>query len=139
MGQEKSCGAIVFRKQKDDIKYLLLHYEAKHWDFPKGKQEKGETEQATVTREVKEETGIEDIKFAEGFKETISYFYRQNEEVIHKEVVFFLAETKTEEVKISFEHVGYAWMSYENAYKRLTFNNSKEVLKKTDEFLKKNS
>mgnify|MGYP001558659004 CR=1 FL=1 len=138
MGQEKSCGAVVFRRSKEGIKSLILHYEAKHWDFPNGKLEWNETEEEAAKREIKEETGIDDMQFSEGFKQTISYFYRKNDEVIHKEVVVFLAETKTEEVKLSFEHIGYVWMGYENAYKKLTFNNSKELLKKADGFLGKN-
>ena len=92
MPKEKSCGAVVFVRQKDGIKYLLLHYGAGHWDFPKGKQEKNETEEQAAAREIKEETGIEDIEFAEGFKETVKYFYKKDEETIFKEVVFFLAQ-----------------------------------------------
>lgn len=137
MPKEKSCGAIVFQKQKDNVKYLLLHYEAGHWDFPKGKQEKNETEEKTVHREIKEETGIEDIEFIDGFKETIKYFYKKGEETIYKEVVFFLAKSATEQVKLSFEHIGYAWLSYDNAFKKLTFNNSKELLRKANQFLYK--
>ena len=136
MAQEKSCGAVVLRRSKEGIKYLILHYEAKHWDFPKGKLEPNETEEEAAKREIKEETGIDDVQFAEGFKQKISYFYRKNDEIIHKEVVVFLAETKNEAIKLSFEHVGYVWMGYENAYNKLTFNNSKEVLKKADEFVK---
>ena len=62
---EKSCGAVVFKKQKDGIRYLLLHYDAGHWDFPKGNQEKNEKEEQTAAREIKEETGIEDIEFVD--------------------------------------------------------------------------
>ena len=137
MPKEKSCGAIVFKKQKDGIKYLLLHYEAGHWDFPKGNQEKKETEEQAAAREVKEETGIEDIGFVKGFRETIKYFYKKGKETIYKEVVFFLAESATENVKISLEHIGYIWISYEDAYKKLTFNNSKELLRKANQFLYK--
>ena len=138
MPKEKSCGAIIFKKQKNgSIKYLLLHYEAGHWDFPKGNQEKGETEEQAAAREIKEETGIEDIEFIDGFRETIKYFYKKGEETVYKEVVFFIAQTRAEEVKISFEHIGYAWMNYEHAYKRLTYGNAKELLEKANEFLKK--
>ena len=35
MISEKSAGAILFVKEKEP-RYLLLHYEAGHWDFPKG-------------------------------------------------------------------------------------------------------
>ena len=138
MPQEKSCGAVIFKKQKDaSAKYLLLHYGAGHWDFPKGKQEKSEKEEQTALREIKEETGIEDIEFAEGFHETIKYFYKNGEETIYKEVIFFLADSRTETVAISSEHIGYAWLSYEHAYKKLTFNNSKELLRKANQFLYK--
>ena len=138
MAKEKSCGTIVLKRQKDgSVKYLLLHYSAGHWDFPKGHQEKNEKEEQTALRELKEETGIEDIEIVEGFKETIKYFYRKAEEVIYKEVVFFLVQSATEHVDISSEHTGYAWTSYEHAQKRLTFNTAKDLLRKANQFLYK--
>ena len=137
MPKEKSCGAVVYKRQKDGIKYLLLHYESGHWDFPKGNQEKNEKDEQTAAREIREETGIEDIEFADGFQETIKYFYKKSEETIYKEVIFFLAQSATEHVELSNEHIGYAWLSYEHTLKKLTFNNAKELLKKADDFLKK--
>jgi bis(5'-nucleosidyl)-tetraphosphatase len=35
MLNEKSCGAVVYA-QNSGVKYLLLQYEAGHWDFVKG-------------------------------------------------------------------------------------------------------
>ena len=138
MPQEKSCGAVVFKKQKDgSAKYLILHYGAGHWDFPKGKQEKNEKEEQTVLREIKEETGLEDVELIDGFKEAVKYFYKKEEETIFKEVIFFMAESRTDEVILSFEHIGYAWLSYEHAFKKLTFNNAKELLRKANQFLYK--
>ena len=134
MGKEKSCGAVVFRRHKP-VQYLLLHYGAGHWDLPKGKQEKNEKEEQTALREIREETGIEDIGLIEGFRENVNYFFKRNEDTIFKEVMFFLAEAITEEVTISNEHIGYAWLGYENAYKKLTFNNAKELLRKANQFL----
>ncbi|PIW92064.1 MAG: diadenosine tetraphosphate hydrolase [Candidatus Nealsonbacteria bacterium CG_4_9_14_0_2_um_filter_37_38] len=136
---EKSAGAVIFRKEKDTIEYLLLHYQAKHWDFPKGNIEKGEKLEDTVRREVKEETGIENIKFALGFKEAIKYFYKLKGRNIFKIVTFFLAETKTKEVKISWEHTGFEWLPYEEALEQLTFKNAKEILKKANEFISRES
>ena len=135
MPTEKSCGAVIFKRSKDGIKYLLLHYEAGHWDFPKGNQEKNETEKQAALREIKEETGIEDVEFVNGFREVIKYFYKKDKETIFKEVVFFLAQSAKEHVKLSFEHIGYAWMSYEHAYKKLTYNNSKDLLRKANQSL----
>ena len=138
MASEKSCGAIVFKRQKDNsAKYLLLHYGAGHWDFPKGKQEKNEKEEQTALREIKEETGLEDTDLLDSFKESVKYFYKKDEETIFKEVIYFLAETHADEIILSSEHIGYAWLGYDHAFKKLTFNNAKELLNKANQFLYK--
>jgi len=133
---EKSCGAVVF-KRNGEIQYLLLRYGAGHWDYVKGQVEPQESERETVVRELGEETGITDARFVEDFREEISYFYRREGRTVFKEVVFFLIETSQSEVKLSFEHVGYVWLSYEKAMEKLTFANAKKVLARAHEFLGK--
>ena len=135
--REKSCGAVIFVKKEDQTKYLLLNYAARHWDFVKGNVEQNETEKETTLRELKEETGINNAVFVDGFKETIAYFYRRQGLTVHKEVVFFIMESHTEEVTLSFEHVGYVWMDYQHAMEKLNFRNAKDVLQKAHDFLKK--
>jgi len=135
MPDEKSCGAVVFRKVGRQRLYLLLHYEEGHWDFPKGHVEPGEGEADTARRETMEETGISDIEFVFGFREPIEYFYKREGKTMHKSVFFFLTETKTTEVKLSSEHVGYEWLPYGKALERLTFKNAKEVLAKAEKFI----
>ena len=137
MKKESSAGAVIFRKNKE-TKYLLLHYEAGHWDFPKGNIEEGETDKDTIKREVKEETSIEDIKIIKNFKEKLHYFYKLKGELISKEVIFYLAGTKTAKIKLSFEHIGYKWLPFKEAVEKLSFKNAKDILKKADIFLKKN-
>ena len=141
MPVEKSAGAVIFRREKDKIKYLLLHYPSAtrrpndYWDLPKGHIEGKEKIEETARREVEEETGLKDIKFVKGFKEWIKYFFKFKVKTIFKIVTFLLAETKTSEVKISGEHIGYKWLSYEEALEQLTFKNAKEILKKANDFL----
>ena len=135
MFREKSCGAVVVLTNTEP-KYLLLQYDAGHWDFVKGNVELNESEKDTVIRELQEETGIVDARFLDGFREKIEYFYRRQGTTIHKEVIFFLIETHTETVTLSFEHVGYAWLNYQHAMERLTFKNAKDVLQKAHELLK---
>jgi len=138
---EKSAGAIIFRKENDKIYYLLLHYPSgakaprQYWDLPKGHIEKGEDETETARREVEEETGLKDIEFIEGFKEWMKYFFKWKGKNILKFVTFYLAETKIKNVKVSFEHLGYKWLTYQEALEKLTFKNAKEILKKANEFL----
>lgn len=137
MLREKSCGAVVFLRKEAKILYLFLNYEAGHWDFVKGNVEPNESEKDTVIRELREETGITDAHFIEGFREPIAYFYRRQGLTVHKEVVFFLIETHTEKVELSFEHIGYTWLDYQHAMEKLTFKNAKDVLQKAHDFLRK--
>jgi len=140
---EKSAGAIIFRKENNKVFYLLLHYPSSakapkdYWDLPKGHIERGEKEIDAVRREVEEETGLKDIKFVEGFKEWIKYFFKFKEKNILKFVTFYLAQTQTKEVKISWEHIGFKWLPCQEAIAQLTFKNAKEILKKAKDYLKK--
>ena len=134
MLHEKSCGAVVFFTNAQ-VKYLLLQYEAGHWDFVKGNVEPNESETETVLRELKEETGIVATRTIEGFRERIQYFYRRQGGTIQKEVVFYLIQADTEKVELSFEHVGFEWLDYQHALERLTFKNAKDVLQKAHAFL----
>jgi len=142
MAPEKSCGVVVFRTEnpkpgteKPERLYLLLHYEEGHWDFPKGHVEEGEDEAETARRETLEEAGLSDLEFVSGFRERMEYSYEREGKTVHKEVFFFLAETKTRDVKLSYEHIGYEWLPFGGAVGKLTFKNAKEMLRKADRFL----
>jgi len=135
MIEETSAGIILYRKENSEKLFLLLHYPSGHWDFVKGKMEKGETIQQTAIRETKEETGITDITFVENFEEWIGYNFKHKGELIQKKVVFFLAETKTKNIKISHEHRGYTWMDYNASMEKTTFDNAKTVLTKAQRLL----
>jgi bis(5'-nucleosidyl)-tetraphosphatase len=135
MPAEHSSGAIVFRKTPNTVWYLLLHYEEGHWGSSKGHIENNETLEETARREIREETGLTDIHFFEGFQEQNQYFYWKQGKRIFKTVTFLLAQTQTEEITLSFEHIGYAWLRYEDALERITFADEKRVLQKAHQFL----
>lgn len=137
MIEETSAGIVLFRKEDSKNLFLLLHYPSGHWDFVKGKMEKGESTRETAIRETKEETGITDIKFVDGFEEWIEYNFQYQKELVHKKVVFFLAETTTKQVNISHEHLDYTWMDYNTAMEKTTFDNAKTVLTKAQMLLSK--
>ena len=137
MIEETSAGIVLFRKENEKNMFLLLHYPSGHWDFVKGKMEKGETTHQTATRETEEETGITDVTYLENFEEWIEYNFQYQGELVQKKVVFFLAETKTEEIKISHEHSGFIWTDYNSAMEKTTFDNAKTVLTKAQALLSK--
>jgi 8-oxo-dGTP pyrophosphatase MutT (NUDIX family) len=136
MYDEVSAGAVLHIIDENfEIKYLILNYSYGHWDFPKGNIELGETETETIKREVMEETGIEDIKLIEGFRQQISYKYRKKSKLVNKSVIYYLAETNSNKVMLSFEHINFAWLNFNDALEKLSFDNSKRVLKNATEFL----
>lgn len=139
MKKEYSAGIIAYYIPKDNSgqpQYLTLHYGAGHWDFPKGHLEKGETEIEAALRELKEETNLEAMVNPD-FEESLSYFFRNAKgELINKKVTFFVGEVFTQQVSLSFEHQGFEWLPFNEAIKRLTFDNAKQILKNADTFLK---
>lgn len=137
MADERSAGVVLFNATGPEPEYLLLHYTAGHWDFPKGNIELGETERQTAVREIREETGISDVTFIEGFRHVVSYRYRKGRRVVSKEVVFFLAQTSAKDVVISHEHIGYAWRRYDDALRQLTFKNARNLLAASRAFMQK--
>ena len=132
--KEKSAGIVIFRCERV-LKFLVLHYQAGHWDFPHGHIEPGESEEETAIRETKEETGISEINLLPEFREKINFFYTRDKQLINKDVIYFLAETSKSEIKLT-EHPAYKWLNFEDAYNLVTFKNSKQVLKKANEFIR---
>ena len=135
MKEQKSAGIVLFRNASAKNEFLLLNYPQGHWDFVKGKIEQGETPRETALRETKEETGISDIEFIDGFEESVEYDFRFKKEDIHKKVIFFLAKTNEKKINLSHEHNDFVWLEYDDALKKTTFRNAKNVLSKTNEFL----
>jgi bis(5'-nucleosidyl)-tetraphosphatase len=134
---ERSAGILIFRQLEEGREYLLLHYPGGHFDFPKGHMEKDETERETALRELKEETGLDKITWIEGYREKIHYDYRRAENMMSKDVIFFLARTTQKKIMISFEHKGSIWLPYHEAVEKLTFASAKDLLRKAEKFLKR--
>lgn len=135
MKKEISAGFIVFRRENEKVLFLILQNSSKKfWDFPKGNIDGKESEEEAARRELREESGIEEIKIAKGFKEKMKYFYRWKEELIDKEVVMFLGEVENPKIKLSWEHSAFEWLPFDEA-KKLLKDQKFEMLKKANDFL----
>ena len=136
--REKSCGAVIYKKEAQGYVYLIEHMSLGHISLPKGHMEKDETEEETALREIFEETGLRVILYP-SFRQIISYApYKDHPEII-KDVLFFLAETKQTEIpcdKHDNEVIFSEFLPFADAYQKLTYATDKTVLKKAAEFLK---
>ncbi len=135
MQKEVSAGIVLYNDDNDEVQFLVLKYPGGHWDFVKGKMENSEEPKQTAIRETKEETGIIDVEFIDGFNEEISYTFYVKKEEIDKKVIFYLGKTKSSEIVLSHEHLDFAWLNFKDAMKIITYENAKRVLTKANNLL----
>ncbi len=127
---EKSCGAIIFYKTRQNTKILLVkNNNGRYWSFPKGHIEDGENERQTAVREIKEETGL-DVTLFDNFREISEYCPFGK---IRKRVVFFLARAFTDNVKIQEEEIdSYIWVDLQQARKMCSYENDLRIIDKAE-------
>lgn len=153
MSYERSVGAIIFRhgsppraelgidapiEDAGTTYVLLLRYRGRtggHWDFARGHVEEGEREQVTAIREIGEETAITTLEFLPGFRERYRYRFHRESGPVTKDAIMYLAETTASTVRLSDEHLGFAWFPLADALRHLTYENSRAVLRKARVFL----
>ena len=115
-----SAGVVVVRQTEGGWRVLLLRV-YNYWDCPKGVVEAGEDPLATARREVREETGIEDLDFRWGEEFTETPPYSKN-----KVARYYLATTTTADVRLGInpelgkaEHHEWRWFAWEEAEQRV--------------------
>ena len=134
MIEQQSAGIITFSRKNHEIKYLVLHYLSGHWDFPKGKLEPNETLIDAAHRELHEETGLTAQQLPD-FEESLSYVFKERGKMIEKTVTFFIGQTDEQGIRLSREHQGYRWLTFEEAYERLTYKNARDILENAHRFI----
>jgi len=140
MVREKTMGIIIFKRERKGIRYLLLHHGGEYWNFPKGRQERLETEKMAAFRELKEETGITEVDLVKGFQDEYDYDFDTEiedgaKEKVYKKAIFFLGEVKDDKVEISDEHLDFGWFDFNTARKRLFYQEGQNSLKRANRFL----
>ena len=133
MTKEKSCGALVYRRQNNITEILILkHRLGGHWSFPKGHVEARETEVQTALREVKEETGLS-IRLLDGFRKQVNYSPRPG---VDKSVVYFLGFAEDSRTTMQEEEVSeIRWVNINEAQKYLSYNNDKLLLQSAKRYI----
>ena len=136
---EKSCGAIVYKEENNELKFLLAHQSNGHFSFPKGHMEAGESEQETAFREVKEETGL-DITFVTGFRVKDEHnLAREGRPHTIKQTVYFLAKYKNQKfVPQKSEISKIVLLDFDSAMATLQFDSFKHILVQAHNFLTQN-
>lgn len=137
MEYEYSCGAALFSVINGEPYYVLVVAPDFVCGLPKGHIENGETELDTALREIREETGVA-AEIIDGFRESIEYDL-PNKPNVTKRVTYFAARYDGSELTVPHrELLGLIRLPYDKAVKAITNNDLKAVLKKANEFIRKN-
>lgn len=91
--RETTSGGIVFRRDKktNAIQILLMQDAKNRWTIPKGHVEPGEDPGATAEREIREETGLQDMEVFSWLGK-VNFRYRRNHTLVLMTMHIYLVE-----------------------------------------------
>lgn len=126
--KEKCAGAIVYKIEDKEIKFLLVKILSGNWGFSKGHIEMGENSYKAAIRELKEETNIDiEIIYKEKFAKSIKYI---TDQYVFKKVKYFIAKAINDDVIIDENEIEeYKWCNYKEALKTITYIPQRNLLK----------
>lgn len=126
--KEKSCGAVIYKVENEEIYFLILKMGLGHNSLCKGHVENNESEIETAYREIKEETSL-NVTIDTNFRKVITYSPKEG---VIKDVVFFVAKMNdNKEIPIDNhddEVVSFYYLKKDEAISCLTFTSDKETL-----------
>ena len=127
---ETSAGGVVLRTIDGVVHALVIRDPYQKWGLPKGHSEDGESPVETALREVREETGLDDLALGPELV-TIDWFFRAQGVQIHKFTTFFLMHSDHgQPVPAQDEGITRCeWVPLECAHERISYDNAREVMK----------
>ena len=127
--RETSAGGVVFRVDAGAPLFLLIRDSYANWGFPKGHLEAGERAEDAAVREVREETGLQELA-VRGTIDTIDWYFRFRGRLIHKVCHFFLMETAQADTAPQRAEgiTACRWVAYGEATEAISYGNARQVL-----------
>ena len=134
--QETSAGGVVYRKDDAAPLFLLIRDSYQNWGFPKGHVEAGERAEDAALREVREETGIDQLSIR-GIIDTIDWYFRFRGRLIHKVCHFYLMETSQAQTSPQRAEgiTACQWVGYDAARTAISYANARHLLLRAQEML----
>jgi ADP-ribose pyrophosphatase YjhB (NUDIX family) len=100
---ETTSGGVVFRRTKEGKVEILLIQDAKNrWTIPKGHVEEGEEPRQTAEREIREETGLQQMRVMDWLGK-VNFRYRRSHTLVLMTMHIYLVEGKGDTDKLEGE------------------------------------
>ncbi|MDB5169124.1 MAG: hypothetical protein JWO41_480 [Candidatus Saccharibacteria bacterium] len=99
--RETTSGGVVFRRnEKGGLEILLIQDAKNRWTIPKGHVEPGEEPKGTAEREIREETGLQEMR-VHSWLGKVNFRYRRAHTLVLMTMHIYLVEGKgnTDELK----------------------------------------
>jgi ADP-ribose pyrophosphatase YjhB (NUDIX family) len=128
--REPTAGGVVYRiTKKDKVEILLVQDSRDRWTIPKGHIEPGENAKQTAGREVREETGLRDVKVHEWLGK-IHFRFRRGPALVLMTTQIYLVEAKGDTTRMTKEDwmKGIKWMSAEEAFDRVAYEDISRLI-----------
>lgn len=129
--REPTAGGVIFRRnsKSKQIEILLIQDAKNRWTIPKGHIEEGETSRETAEREIREETGLQEMKVM-SFLGKINFRYRRVSSLVLMTTDIFLVQALGDTDKLKPEEWmnGIQWFSTSDALDKIEYEDIGKII-----------